>query len=193
MTNPIKETIVCTQNDDGTTHITPLGVHVVGKDKLLILPFRPSRSLENLERTGEAVVNYTDDVRVFAGCLTGRRNWDLMPCEILPVQRLSNALAHAEVRVTEIHEDDIRPGYTCTVICERTHRPFRGFSRAQAAIIELAILTSRLNRLPFDEIAEALDRLRIPLEKTAGEDEKTAWRWLCEKIKQHNELNNPTI
>ena len=39
---------------------------------IVIAPFRPSTTLDNLLGRGCAVVNYTDDVRIFAGCLTGR-------------------------------------------------------------------------------------------------------------------------
>ena len=183
--HPIMETIVGTLNADGTTHLAPLGVHVPGGKELQLLPFRPSRTLDNLARAGVAVVNYTDDVRVFAGCLTGRRDWPLADAGALPVRRLRDALAHAEVRVTETRDDKVRPRFTCAVVGETTHRPFRGFSRAQAAVIELAIVASRLHLLPPEEVAETLARLRVAHQKTAGENEKTAWRWLCEKIEQH--------
>ena len=43
----------------------------------MIAPFAPSRTLDNLAAVPQAVANYTDDVRIFAGCLTGRREWPL--------------------------------------------------------------------------------------------------------------------
>jgi hypothetical protein len=72
----IQETIVTTQNNAGKTHIAPMGIHVAG-DEFIILPFRPSVTLDNILETRTAVINYTDDVRVFAGCVTGRKQWPL--------------------------------------------------------------------------------------------------------------------
>jgi hypothetical protein len=50
-----------------------MGIHSNG-DEFIILPFRPSTTLNNLLESKTAVLNYCDDVRVFAGCLTGRRD-----------------------------------------------------------------------------------------------------------------------
>jgi len=65
----IQESIVVTQDAQKSVHIAPMGIHVV-PEGLLILPFKPSTTLSNLIATGSATINYTDDVRVFAGCLT---------------------------------------------------------------------------------------------------------------------------
>ncbi|HLF95882.1 MAG TPA: DUF447 domain-containing protein, partial [Methylococcaceae bacterium] len=75
----IREVIVSTTDRAGQPHLAPMGVHEAGEGLLAILPFRPSTTLDNLLETGCAVVNRTDDVRVFAGCLTGRRDWPLAP------------------------------------------------------------------------------------------------------------------
>ena len=65
----IVETIVTTLDADGTPYIAPLGLIADG-DNWIIAPFRPSRTLANLERTPFAVASHTDDVRVFAGGVT---------------------------------------------------------------------------------------------------------------------------
>ena len=41
----------------------------------MLAPFRPSRTLDNLRDVPFAVASHTDDVRVFAGSLTGRKDW----------------------------------------------------------------------------------------------------------------------
>ena len=188
----IRETIVSTQNADGSTHLSPLGVHVDADSSLTLLPFRPSRTLDNLSRSGEAVVNYTDDVRVFAGCLTQHGDWPLSACEHVAAKRLSDALAHVEVRVTLADDNETRPVFACDVIHEATHRPFLGFNRAQAAVIELAILVSRLHMLPMEKIVSEMEFLRTACEKTAGERERVAWGWLSDKIIAHQEANQET-
>lgn len=177
----IREAIIGTREPDGSTHLSPLGVHV-GDETLTLMPFRPSRTLENLSRSESAVINYTDDVRVFAGCLTQRKDWPLTACGDADIQRLSDAIAHAEVRVVAAKDDETRPSFICAVVREETHRPFRGFNRAQAAVIELAILVSRLHMLPMERILKEMEYLRGAYEKTAGERERAAWQWLSEAI-----------
>jgi len=63
----INETIITTLNEDGSVHIAPMGVRQEG-ELFVIAPFKPSTTLQNLERSGQAVINMTDDVRIFAGC-----------------------------------------------------------------------------------------------------------------------------
>lgn len=177
----IHEVIVTTRTPEGGTHIAPMGVHERG-ERLVVAPFRPSASLDNLLRERGAVVNYIDDVRVFAGCLTGRRDWPLAPAERIPGMRLADALAHAELRLDEVEDDPQRPRLVCRVVHEANHAPFRGFNRAQSAVVEAAILTSRLGMLPWEKIDAELAYLRIGVEKTAGPREQEAWGWLMERI-----------
>jgi hypothetical protein len=180
----IRETIVTTINAAGVVHVAPLGTIADGEG-WIIAPFRPSTTLDNLRAVPFAVANYTDDVRVFAGCLTGRTNWPTVASAHVPVARLAGALAHAELSVTRITEDPQRPRFHCRVVHEAQHAPFRGFNRAQAAVIEAAILTSRLHMLPPERIESELAYLEIAISKTAGPDEREAWGWLMEKIRAH--------
>ena len=133
------------------------------------------------------MINYTDDVRVFAGCLTGHWDWPLCAVEHVPGMRLATALAHTEVVVEEVEEDTSRPRLRCRAVHEATHAPFRGFNRAQAAVLEAAILVSRLHMLPPGKIDEEVAYLRIAIEKTAGPRELEAWEWLMNAIRRHRE------
>lgn len=179
----ILETIVGTVNADGTPHLAPLGVHPLG-ERLILAPFRPSRTLENLQRLGVATINATDDVRVFAGLLTGRRDWPTQPCQHIAAHRLEEVLWHAEVEV-ELEEDDAtRPRFLCSFIHEQNHAPFRGFNRAQFAVVEAAILYSRVNMLAAEKIITELKYLSIGLNKTAGPREQEAWQWLMDAFKE---------
>lgn len=177
----IRETIITSCSPRGAVHIAPMGVHVLD-DELLIMPFRPSTTLDNVLATRTAVINYTDDVRVFAGCLTGRRDWPLLPAESIPGQRLAETLAHAELELLRWEEDELRPKLYCRVVHEANHAPFRGFNRAQYSVLEAAILVSRLDRLPWDKIESELAYLRIGLDKTAGPKEFEAWGWLMDAV-----------
>ncbi len=74
---------------------------------------------------------------------------------------------------------------------EASHAPFKGFNRAQAAVIEAAILASRLHMLPREKIERELGYLQIAVEKTAGPREHEAWRLLVEKIEDHYKHAKP--
>jgi hypothetical protein len=178
----IRETIVTTVNAAGAVHIAPLGIIADGEG-WIIAPFRPSTTLENLRAVPFAVANYTDDVRIFAGCLTGRMQWPTVALDTSPAPRLSVALAHDELAVTAITEDEQRPRFHCCVTRSATHAPFKGFNRAQAAVIEAAILASRLNMLPREKVESEMAYLEIAIGKTAGAAEQEAWGWLAEKVR----------
>ena len=178
----IRETIVTTMSAEGAVHIAPLGIIADGEG-WIIAPFRPSTTLENLRAVPFAVANYTDYVRIFAGCLAGRTSWPTAASDRVPVPRLAAALAHAELAVDNIAEDELRPRFRCRVVHRATHAPFAGFNRAQAAVIEAAILVSRLHMLPREKIESEIAYLESAVAKTAGPAEQEAWGWLMEKIK----------
>jgi hypothetical protein len=180
----IRESIITTADRNGKVHIAPIGI-IAEKDGWVIAPFRPSLTLDNLAEVPFAVANYTDDVRIFAGCLTGRRDWPTVPVDGYPVPRLAAALAHSVLSVADILDDGVRPRHFCRVVQEEMHAPFTGFNRARAAIVELAILVSRLKMLPGEKIEAEIAYLAIAIEKTAGPDEKEAWGWLMQRVTDH--------
>jgi hypothetical protein len=180
----IQETIVTTQNNEGIIHIAPMGIHIVD-DSFIILPFRPSTTLNNFLETKVGVINYCDDVRVFVGCLTGRKDWPLKPAQEISGKVLDCALAHSEVTIERIEEDETRPKLFCKTLHTANHAPFKGFNRAQFAVLEAAILISRLDMLPLQKIESEINYLRIGLEKTAGERELEAWAWIMAVVDNH--------
>jgi hypothetical protein len=180
----IRETIVTTVSGTGEVHIAPLGIIAEG-DGWIIAPFRPSITLDNLRAVPFAVANYTDDVRIYAGCLTGRGRWPLTALDGFAVPRLTAALAHAELAVTDVTEDKERPRFHCRVTRVASHAPFQGFNRAQAAVVEAAILVSRLHMLPREKVESEVAYLAIAVGKTAGAVEQEAWGWLMERINGH--------
>jgi len=178
----IHEVIVTTLSEDGMPHSAPMGISEVN-GHFLVQPFKPSATYENLKRHRQCTINYTDDVRIFAGSLTGRRNWDTLPCQQIEGQYLEQALAHTELEIVSFDDDDPRACFKGAIICEQTHAPFRGFNRAQSAVIDAAILVSRLKMLPVEKIQQEIDYLTIAIDKTAGSRELEAWGWLMTTIK----------
>lgn len=179
----IRETIVTTVSPAGRVHIAPMGCRE--EDGCVVLaPFKPSTTLDNVLAGGCAVVNCVDDVRIFAGCLSGRRNWPTLPAQRVAGVRLAAALAHEELRLERVEEDGLRPRLLCRVVHSGNHGPFRGFNRAQAAVIEAAILVSRLGMLAAEKIDAELAYLAIAVDKTAGPAEHEAWGWLMARIQE---------
>ena len=177
----IVETIVSTSDAEGNVHIAPLGLIADGKH-WIVAPFKPSKTLENLRANPFAAASHTDDVRVFAGCVTGRKSWPLTPTTEIKGGRLADCLSHWELKVDDIVEDDLRPRFRCKIVHQETHSPWQGFSRAQAAVLELAVLTTRLKMLPPEKVESELKYLEIAISKTASLKEEEAWSWLMEKI-----------
>jgi hypothetical protein len=179
----IRETIVTTVDASGHCHIAPLGL-IAEDDAWIIAPFRPSRTLENLREVPYAVASHVDDVRIFAGCLTGRHDWPLAATGG-PVPRLQDAISHWELAVESVIENELRPRFRARLTAAVSHAPSAGFNRAQAAVLELAILSTRLGMLPREKVARELEYLAIAVTKTAGPREEEAWGWLLEKVRAY--------
>jgi len=182
----IYETVVTTTAPTGDVHIAPMGVRYVGDD-VVLMPFKPSATLVNIESTGVAVLNLLTDVRVFAGCITGRRAWPTVPVPEVRGVRLAVALGHVALRLVERQDDAQRPRLRLARVHEAQHASFRGFNRAQAAVIEGAVLASRLHMLPTEKIDAEMRYLQIAIDKTAGPAELEAWGWLQEAVAAHRD------
>jgi uncharacterized protein len=176
----IFETIITSVDLTGNAHVTPFGVRYEG-EYVVISPYKPSITLDNILATKCAVMNLTDDVRVFAGALTNRKVGELVEANKIKACRLIDCLAHVELELIEVRDDAMRPQLIMQKVAEFNHKSFAGFNRAQAAVIELAVLVSRLHLLPKDKIMAEIEYLKIAIDKTAGEREIEAWRWLMEK------------
>ncbi len=180
----IRECIVTTVDRQGSVHIAPLGI-IAERDGWVIAPFRPSTTLDNLQAVPFAVANYVDDVRsspaASPAVATGRR----CRSRARRCRGVAAALAHSVLAVAEVADDPVRPRFLCRVVGEGMHAPFTGLNRAKAAVLELAILVSRLERLPRDKIEAELAYLSIAIDKTAGEAELEAWGWLMERVTAH--------
>ena len=82
----------------------------------------------------------------------------------------------------KVEDHPLRPKLFLEVVHVEQHHAFQGFNRAQAAVIELAVLASRLDMLSKEKVKSEMQYLQIAIDKTAGERELEAWGWLIEKI-----------
>ncbi|PXW28520.1 DUF447 domain-containing protein [Paraburkholderia caballeronis] len=186
----IHETIVTTAAPDGRPHIAPMGVRREG-EHVILAPFRPSATLDNIVSTRVAVVNYTTDVRIFAGCVTrSATDWPTVRATRVAGIRLASPLAHDELELDEFRDDPQRPVLKMRRVHQETHAPFTGFNRAQTAVVEGAILVSRLFMLPAAKVDAEIAYLQIAIDKTAGDVERVAWEWLLDAIARHRAAAN---
>jgi len=186
----IHEVIVTTMDINNNSHIAPMGINL-RNNEVIIKPFKPSKTLDNLYSNSKAVINFIDDAKVFAGIITGeQRDWPLTMLSNSSLKRLTQANTHYLVEVQDIEDDEIRPVINCKILDKEIHREFLGFNRAQFSIIEASVLTSRLGRISIEKILEEIDYLKIGIEKTAGKNELEAWDWIEKKIRAFIESNN---
>jgi uncharacterized protein len=185
------ETIVTTLSNTGIIHVAPMGIREE-KRLVILAPFKPSTTFDNVVSSGFAVQNFCDDVRVFAGCVTGsKRDWPTQPATTIASVRLRDTLGHSELLLERLDDDAQRPKLYCRRVHDETHGSFRGYNRAQAAVIEGAVLISRLHILPPEKIESEWRYLSIAIEKTAGPKELEAWGWLQDALNAHRASTKP--
>ena len=177
----ILETVVTTLSPAGELHLVPFGLIGEGED-FVLAPFRPSPTIANLGASPFFAASSPRDVRVIAGAVTGRREWPTVACELIPGRRLADSFGHAEFAVAEFEDDPRRPRYLGRTVYTAAHAPFIGYNRAQGAVVEAAILSTRLDMLAPDKVLTEMAYLAIAIAKTAGPREREAWNWIEDKV-----------
>jgi hypothetical protein len=74
-----------------------------------------------------------------------------------------------------------------TIVHRGERRPFFGFNRARHAVLEAAILATRLHLLSRAEVLSALVSMRSAVEKTGGPAELSAFAMLEEFIRSYEQ------
>ena len=90
---------------------------------VVLMPFKPSKTLDNILATRCAVLNLTTDVRVFAGCVTGHRDWPMVALDGFAGHRLQNVLAWVELALTGDHPENPTLSLPCRDVFARGQRP----------------------------------------------------------------------
>jgi uncharacterized protein len=177
----ILEGIVVTLDVEGKPNIAPMGPRV-DRDisQLLLRPFQTSQTYRNLKTTGSGVFHVTDDVELLARAAVQHLAQPpaLVPVGGFPCPRLADACRWFAFRVESIEDTEQRAAINCPVVTRGELRPFLGFNRAKHAVLEAAILATRIGILPDDEIRTEVNRLAAIVQKTAGLQERTAFDFL---------------
>lgn len=189
----IVEGIVTTVGPDGRINIAPMGPIVDDHGdcewtSLVLRPYKTSKTYHNLKRSPEGVFHVTDDVLLFARSVLEEVASATRPAAQVRCPRLADCCRWYEFHVVEIDDALDRTQISCRIVHHGRLRDFFGFNRAKNAVIEAAILVSRLSILPRDAINADLRRLHTIVEKTGGVAEREAFRILSEHVAALAEL-----
>ena len=183
----ILEGIVTTINADGTPHVTPMGPRVDRElTQFTLRPFRTATTYQNLQRIGECVFHVTDDVELLARAAVDRLESlpAMFPALAVRGFILADACRWFALRVRTLDDHDERTTIACDVVDRGTLREFFGFNRAKHAVVEAAILATRISLLPAEEIRTEFQRLAVIVDKTAGDQERVAFQFLTDFVRE---------
>jgi uncharacterized protein len=183
----ILEGIVTTEDAQGHLNIAPMGPEFEsGQDHLLLKPFRTARTYANLLEHPEGVLHVTDDVLLFARAAIGvvEPVPALMPAARIRGQVLVDACRAYEFRIVEVDDSRERVHMRAAIVHIWRQRDFFGFNRARHAVIEAAILATRVHLISPAEIDSEYQRLLPLVRKTGGRDEEQAFAILSQYVQQ---------
>jgi hypothetical protein len=91
---------------------------------------------------------------------------------------------HYEFVVRSVDDSTERVSIEAEIVCAGRTRDFFGFNRAKHAIVEAAILTTRLHFLPLEQVAAEFRKFRVIVGKTGGPAEHEAMDLLESKLRE---------
>lgn len=173
----ILEGIVTSEDREGRLNVAPMGPRVEASMRRFVLrPFRTSRTYRNLKETGEGVLHVTDDVLLLAQTAIGM---EIQPrtrrAEVVRGRILEEACRYYEFRVRDLDDREERVTIQAETVAEGRLRDYFGLNRAKHAVVEGAILATRVDLLPMEGILADFERYAVIVEKTGGESEREAW------------------
>lgn len=187
----ILEGIVTTCDAAGGMHLAAMGPEVAEEEcaggrigRLLLRPFPTSQTAANLARVPEGVFHCTDDVLLLARVVTGAAGPPPPsgPAREVCGRVLADACRAYEFRVESSDASQERLRLEARVVAVHEGRPFIGFNRARHAVVEGAILVTRLHLLGADEVARRLLDLAVLVGKTGGAREREAFALLEARV-----------
>ncbi len=174
----IVEGVMTTRSPSGEVNIAPMGPMVDGDMRQLVLrPFTSSTTYRNLKATGQGVFHITDDVLLIARGAIGAKFGDeavTRPADVVDGVVLADACRYHEFRVVELDDSTERTHIVAEVVHTGRLRDFVGFNRARHAVLEAAILATRLHLTGAEPVVAEFERLQVMIDKTGGEREQQA-------------------
>jgi hypothetical protein len=178
----IIESIVTTIAADGSINCAPMGVEW-GEEVIVLKPFLDTATYRNVTATRSAVVNLTDDVRVFAQAAISNPLYATVPATAVRGVVLADCCAWRELEVRSIDSTPPRSRIETAVVHRGFRREFIGFNRACHAVLEAAIHATRLHLLDPAFVQSEMARLQVIVDKTAGDREREAMALLVDHVR----------
>lgn len=175
----ILEGVVTTIGPDGALNVAPMGPEP-GPDGewtwFTLRPFRSSTTYRNLKGRGEGVLHVTDDVLLMAKAAIGPvPDAATRPAEAVEGRVLLSCARYYEFRVAELDDREDRTRIVVETVAFGRLGDLFGLNRAKHAVVEAAILATRLGLLPIEQIRREIDLLEPLVIKTGGPTERTAF------------------
>jgi hypothetical protein len=181
----ILEGIVTTLAPDGAVNIAPMGPAVDdAMQRFTLRPFPTAQTYSNLCCHGEGVLHVTDDVLLLARAAVGSVEPTPELTHAICVRGfiLAGACRYYEFRVVSIDDSEPRVRIEVEVVHSGRLRDFFGFNRAKHAVVEAAILATRIHLLPREEIESEFRKLGVIVGKTGGPQEREAFDFLVDYV-----------
>ena len=185
----IIEGLLTTSAENGP-HVAALGPVVdEGLQHWLLRPFQSSTTFRLLQQHPECVFHVVDDVLPVVKCALGMQAD--VPCSPHPDGGwiIDGACHWYKLRIVDWNLEHMRSEARAIVVDRGNVRPFWGWNRAKHAVLEGAILASRIHLLGADAVRQELSRLAIAVEKTAGDREQQAWQLVNRFVDTHPTAN----
>lgn len=179
----IIETIFSTVNETGEPNFAPMGL-IWGDEFITVLPFRNTRTCRNLAASGYGVANLSDDVLAYVRCGLYKEALPNFPAKAVPGIVFSGTCTWRELELVSKGGSDDRAELRCRVLYEGRQKDFLGFCRAANAVLEAAILATRLELDEGKALDEKLRFYMKIIEKTGGDSEKRAMRLVQDFVRR---------
>ncbi len=152
--------------------------------QLTLRPFQSSTTFGNLQRERRGVFHVTDDVELLAQAAVGKLS---SPPEFQRTPSdsawfLPTACRWLEFEVVEIDDAEDRSVMRARVVHSARLRDFFGLNRAKHAVVEAAILATRVGLIENEDIWAQLRQLTPLVEKTGAVAELRAFAFLQEHL-----------
>jgi hypothetical protein len=176
----ILEGVVTTVSPTGAVNIKPMGPSVeADMNRFVLRPFRTSQTYSNLVAHGEGVLHVIDDVLLLAKAAVNRLETPpLRRAEHVAGWVLQDACRYYEFRLVSRDDTGDRSRLDAEVVHVGWLRDFFGFNRAKHAVLEAAILATRIAILPLSDIETEYRKLGVVVHKTGGAAELEAFAFL---------------
>jgi hypothetical protein len=184
----ILEGLVTTCDAAGGVHVAAMGPWIDDAERiagpirrLTLRPFAASQTAANLARIPEGVFHVTDDVLLLARVVAGAAGPQpaARPATHVRGWLLGDACTAYEFAIAAADRTAERDRLDAAVVATHQCRPFLGFNRAAHAVIEAAILVTRLHLPQAVNPRPTLQALEPLVAKTGGPREREAFAVLC--------------